>query len=206
MIEPVFYEQSLLAMLIAGAFGYLIGSVPFGLMLTRFAGLGDIRHIGSKNIGATNVLRTGRRDLALFTFLFDTLKGTVAVLLAGVWWNDPWLAAAAGAGAFIGHILPVWIGFRGGKGVSTYLGVALGLYWPAAIAFAVVWIGVAIVFRFSSLAALAASVVVPIVILIAGIEQWALVMAGLTGVLWLRHLGNIRRLLAGTESRIGGKA
>lgn len=205
MIDPTIYEQSLLAILIAAAFGYLIGSVPFGLMITRFAGLGDIRNIGSKNIGATNVLRTGRRDLALFTFLLDALKGTAAVVFAGLWW-DAWLAAAAGAGAFLGHIFPAWIGFRGGKGVATYLGVAIGLYWPAGLAFAVIWLGVAIAFRYSSLAALTASLAVPLVLLIVGYEEWAAVCFGMTIVLWLRHLGNIRRLLAGNESRIGHRA
>lgn len=205
MIDPTVYEQSVAALLLAGVFGYLIGSVPFGLILTRFAGLGDIRNIGSRNIGATNVLRTGRRDLALLTFLLDAAKGLVAVLLASVWW-DGFLAAAAGVGAFIGHILPIWIGFRGGKGVATYLGVSLGLYWPAGVTFAVVWLGMAIAFKYSSLAALSASVTVPLILLVTGKPEWAGLMAAAALILWIRHLGNIRRLLAGTESRIGNRA
>ncbi|MHA1560036.1 MAG: glycerol-3-phosphate 1-O-acyltransferase PlsY [Alphaproteobacteria bacterium] len=205
MIDPAIYEQSVAALLLGGLFGYLIGSVPFGLILTRFAGLGDIRNIGSRNIGATNVMRTGRRDLALMTFLLDAGKGTVAVLLASVWW-DGHLAAAAGVGAFVGHILPVWIGFRGGKGVATYLGVSIGLFWPAGLAFAVVWLGMAYAFKYSSLAALSASVTVPIILVATGKPEWAGLMAAAALILWLRHAGNIRRLLAGTESRIGSRA
>ena len=204
MVDPAFIEQSAWALILAGATGYLIGSVPFGLILTRFAGLGDIRDIGSKNIGATNVLRTGRRDLAFFTFLLDALKGTIAVALAGFWW-DGRIAAAAGIGVFLGHVFPLWIGFRGGKGVATYLGVALGLYWPAAIAFAAVWLGVAFTSRYSSLAALAASVTVPLVMLITGYGEWAATTAGIALILWLRHIGNIKRLLTGTETRIGSR-
>lgn len=205
MVDPTIYQESAAALLVAGIFGYLLGSVPFGLILTRFAGLGDIRTIGSRNIGATNVLRTGRRDLAFFTFLLDAAKGTVAVILAGYWW-DGMLAGAAGIGVFLGHIFPLWIGFRGGKGVATYLGVALGLFWPAGAIFAAVWLGVAIASRYSSLAALVASVTVPIVMLVTGKPEWALMTACITIVLWLRHLGNIRRLLDGTESRIGSRA
>lgn len=205
MVDPAFSEQSVLALMAAGLIGYLIGSVPFGLILTRFAGLGDIRDIGSKNIGATNVLRTGRRDLAFFTFLLDALKGTIAVVLAGFWW-DGLIAGAAGIGVFLGHVFPLWIGFRGGKGVATYLGVALGLYWPAALAFVAIWLGVAFTSRYSSLAALAASLSVPVVMLIAGHGEWAAMTGAIALVLWLRHAGNIRRLLAGTESRIGSRA
>jgi glycerol-3-phosphate acyltransferase PlsY len=205
MVDPTIYQESAAALLLAGVVGYLIGSVPFGLILTRFAGLGDIRNIGSRNIGATNVLRTGRRDLAFFTFLLDAAKGTVAVVLAGVWWDGA-LAGAAGIGVFLGHIFPLWIGFRGGKGVATYLGVALGLYWPAAAVFAAVWLGVAFTSRYSSLAALVASVTVPIVMIVTGKPEWALMTAGITVVLWLRHLGNIKRLLDGTETRIGSRA
>ncbi len=205
MVDPAFIEQSAWALILAGVAGYLVGSVPFGLILTRFAGLGDIRDIGSRNIGATNVLRTGRRDLAFFTFLLDALKGTIAVALAGFWW-DGRIAAAAGIGVFLGHVFPLWIGFRGGKGVATYLGVALGLYWPAALAFAAVWLGVAFTSRYSSLAALAASLTVPLAMLIAGYDEWAAVTAGIAIVLWLRHIGNIKRLLTGTETRIGSRA
>lgn len=205
MVDPTIYPQSILAIVLAGAIGYVIGSVPFGLMLTRFAGLGDIRNVGSRNIGATNVLRTGRRDLAFLTFLFDALKGTVAVILAGLWWDGS-LAAVAGIGAFLGHVFPVWIGFRGGKGVATFLGVALGLYWPAAVAFAVVWIGIAATLRYSSLAALTASATVPLAMVVAGYDEWALMTLALTLALWIRHIGNIKRLLSGTESRIGSRA
>jgi acyl phosphate:glycerol-3-phosphate acyltransferase len=205
LVDPAFTEQSVFALLVAAFAGYLIGSVPFGLILTRYAGLGDIRDIGSHNIGATNVLRTGRRDLAFFTFLFDMLKGTIAVVIAGFWW-DGRVAGAAAIGVFLGHVFPLWIGFRGGKGVATYLGLALGLYWPAGVTFALVWLGVAITSRYSSLAALSASVTVPLVMLIAGHGEWAAVTAGIAVVLWLRHLGNIRRLLSGTEGRIGSRA
>ncbi len=205
MVDPTIYEQSVAALLLAGIVGYFIGSVPFGLIFTRFAGLGDIRDIGSRNIGATNVLRTGRRDLAILTFVLDAAKGTIAVILAGVWW-DGFLAGAAGIGAFVGHVFPIWIGFRGGKGVATYLGVSLGLYWPAAALFAAVWVGVAITLRYSSLAALSASLTVPLMMLVTGKPEWAAMTAGIALILWLRHLGNIRRLLAGKESRIGGRA
>ena len=205
MVDPTILERSVWALMAAGLAGYLIGSVPFGLILTRLAGLGDIRDIGSKNIGATNVLRTGRRDLAFFTFLLDTLKGTIAVVIAGFWW-DGLIAGAAGVGVFFGHVFPLWIGFKGGKGVATFLGVALGLYWPAAVGFAAIWVGVAFTSRYSSLAALAASVSVPIVMLIAGHAEWGVMTGAIALVLWLRHLGNIRRLLSGKEARIGSRA
>jgi glycerol-3-phosphate acyltransferase PlsY len=169
------------------------------------AGLGDIRGVGSGNIGATNVLRTGRRDIALLTLLLDILKGTAAVLLAGWAWNGT-LAAAAGAGAFLGHVFPLWISFRGGKGVATFLGVTLGLYWPAAAVFTLIWLGVAAFTRYSSLAALTASIAVPVVVLIFSEPFWALILTFLAAILWLRHVGNIRRLLAGEESRIGSRA
>jgi glycerol-3-phosphate acyltransferase PlsY len=141
-------------------FGYLLGSIPFGLLLTRAAGLGDVRSIGSGNIGATNVLRTGNKKLAAATLLLDALKGTAAVLLAN--WYAPDLGLWAGFGAFLGHLFPVWLGFRGGKGVATYLGVLIALAWQVALIFAAVWLLVAIVFRYSSLAALCAAIAVPI--------------------------------------------
>lgn len=202
---PVIVPESATAILLAALFGYVLGSIPFGLLLTKLAGLGDVRKIGSGNIGATNVLRTGRKDLAFLTFLLDMLKGTAAVLLANAAWNGT-LAGAAGAGAFLGHIFPIWLGFRGGKGVATFLGVTLGLYWPAGIAFMVVWLGMAFAFRFSSLAALTASVVAPIVVLLFSETLWGLVLAALAAILWYRHAGNIRRLLSGEESRIGSRA
>ncbi|MGV8839594.1 MAG: glycerol-3-phosphate 1-O-acyltransferase PlsY [Bauldia sp.] len=202
---PVIVPESATAILLAGLLGYVLGSIPFGLLLTRVAGLGDVRKIGSGNIGATNVLRTGRKDIAFLTFLLDMLKGTVAVIVANAAWNGT-LAGAAGAGAFLGHIFPIWLGFRGGKGVATFLGVTLGLYWPAGVAFMLVWLGMAFAFRYSSLAALTASVVAPVVVLVFSETLWGLILAALAAILWYRHGANIRRLLAGEESRIGSRA
>ncbi len=186
--------------------GYLLGSVPFGLVLCRMAGLGDIRDIGSGNIGATNVLRTGRKGLALATFLGDALKGTVAILLAR-WFAGEAAAMAAAVGAFLGHVFPVWLGFKGGKGVATYIGILLGLSWPAAFAFGGVWLVMAFVFRISSLSALTASAVVPLGLWLSGMVStvMALVLVALAALVWFRHGENIRRLLAGTEPRIGKK-
>ena len=184
--------------------GYLLGSIPFGLVLTRLAGLGDIRAIGSGNIGATNVLRTGNKGLAAATLLGDALKGLVAVLVAG-WLLGPVPAMVAGLGAFLGHLFPVWLSFKGGKGFATYLGVLIGLYWPAAVVSAVVWLGVAAIFRFSSLAALAASIATPIALFLFGQTGAALLYLILVPLLWLRHAENIRRLIAGTETKIGAK-
>lgn len=205
MISAQIVSEDAAGFLLAIAFGYLLGSIPFGLLFTRAAGLGDVRQIGSGNIGATNVLRTGRKDIALLTFLFDMLKGTAAVYLSYLAWNGT-LASAAGFGAFLGHIFPIWLRLRGGKGVATYLGVTLGLYWPAAAVFAVVWLAMAFVYRYSSLAALTASLVTPILVLVFSEPLWALVLAAMTVLLWFRHIGNIRRLLAGEESRIGSRA
>ena len=146
--------------LAALVFGYLLGSIPFGLLITRAAGLGDVRKIGSGNIGATNVLRTGNKGLAALTLLLDALKGTAAVLVAGYFGAD--YAVYAGFAAFLGHIFPAWLDFKGGKGVATYLGVLAGLYWPAALVFAAVWLAVAYLTRYSSLAALTASFIVPV--------------------------------------------
>jgi acyl phosphate:glycerol-3-phosphate acyltransferase len=186
---------------IAFIFGYLCGSVPFGIVLTRLAGGPDLRSIGSGNIGATNVLRTGRRGLAAATLIGDVLKGTVAVLVIGaVLGRD--FALVAAIGAFLGHLFPVWLGFRGGKGVATYIGVLLGLAWPAAIVFCVVWIAVAAVSRYSSLAALIASVAAPVFLWWRGDARAALVFALLTALLWIMHRGNIGRLATGTEGKI----
>ncbi len=184
--------------------GYLLGSIPFGVILTRLAGLGDIRAIGSGNIGATNVLRTGNKALAAATLLGDGLKGTAAVLIAGALFH-PTAALVAGLGAFLGHLFPVWLGFKGGKGVATYLGVLAGLAWPVALVFAVVWLAVAAISRISSLAALTASLVTPFALFVTNQRATALLAALLTIILWLRHADNIRRLTAGTESRIGEK-
>lgn len=196
----------MIAILAALVLGYALGSIPFGLVLTRAAGLGDIRSIGSGNIGATNVLRTGRKGLALATFLGDALKGTVAILVAR-WFAGEGAAMAAAVGAFLGHVFPVWLGFKGGKGVATYIGCLLGLYWPAALAFCAVWLAMAFTFRISSLSALTASVVVPLGLFLGG---WAsgpltLVLVALAALVWFRHKENILRLLAGTEPRIKGK-
>ncbi len=190
--------------LIALVLGYLLGSIPFGVVLTRLAGFGDIRAIGSGNIGATNVLRTGNKALAAATLLGDGLKGTVAVLIAGAWLG-PTAALVAGFGAFLGHVFPVWLGFRGGKGIATYLGVLLGLAWPVAIGFAVVWLAMATIFRISSLAALTATLLTPIALFLTGQHGAALLFVLITVLAWIRHADNIRRLAAGTESRIGEK-
>jgi glycerol-3-phosphate acyltransferase PlsY len=189
--------------LLAALFGYLLGSIPFGLLITRAAGLGDVRKIGSGNIGATNVLRTGNKGLAALTLLLDGLKGTVAVLIAGLYGPD--LAIIAGFFAFIGHLFPVWLGFKGGKGVATYIGVLAGLMWKVALVFAAVWIAVALLLRYSSLAALIAAVIVPLTLLIMGYQDFAVVFAVMSVIVFIKHRANISRLMAGTESRIGSK-
>jgi glycerol-3-phosphate acyltransferase PlsY len=189
--------------IIALVFGYLLGSIPFGLLLTRAAGLGDVRNIGSGNIGATNVLRTGNKGLAAATLLLDMLKGTAAVLIAGRYGTEP--AIAAGLGAFIGHLFPVWLGFKGGKGVATYIGVLAGLMWQAALLFCAIWIVVALVFRYSSLSALTAGVVVPIALYFMGRTDLAILFAVLSVIVFIKHRANIARLLAGTEGKIGAK-
>jgi len=196
------------------ALGYALGSIPFGLLLTRAAGLGDVRAIGSGNIGATNVLRTGNKKLAAATLLLDVLKGTAAVvlgvyalpLLAGPA-ADPTLGALAGGiGAFLGHLFPVWLGFKGGKGVATYIGVLFGVAWKAALAFCAVWLLVAFVSRYSSLSALMAAIVTPLVIWsMLGLVP-ALVFTALSILLIGMHHANIRRLIAGEEHKIGARA
>jgi glycerol-3-phosphate acyltransferase PlsY len=188
---------------IALVFGYLLGSIPFGLLLARAAGLGDVREIGSGNIGATNVLRTGNKGLAAATLVLDALKGTAAVLLARLY--GPELGLWAGFGAFLGHLFPVWLGFRGGKGVATYLGVLIGLMWQVALIFAAAWLLVALIFRYSSAAALAAAIVVPVVLWFRAPIPLAGLFAAMSVILFIKHRANIARLLAGTESRIGAK-
>jgi glycerol-3-phosphate acyltransferase PlsY len=185
------------------AIGYFLGSIPFGLIITKLSGGGDIRNIGSGNIGATNVLRTGNKPLAALTLALDVLKGTVAVWLGAQ--LDPYAAMFAGLGAFLGHLFPVWLGFRGGKGVATYIGVALGLSWPTALGFCVVWLFVAVTTRYSSLSALVASAAT--VAALAVTKQWqvAPLFAVLTVLLYIRHAANIRRLIKGEEARIGEK-
>ena len=186
----------------AFAIGYVFGSIPFGLLLTRFAGLGDIRQLGSGNIGATNVLRTGRKSLAAATLVGDALKGTAAVLLMGWLWG-PNAAILAGLGAFLGHLFPVWLGFKGGKGVATYVGCLLGLKPVAVVAFGAIWLATAAVSRYSSLSGLVASAAMPPVLWWLGERQMAELFVVLTALLWWRHRENIRRLAAGSESRIG---
>lgn len=183
------------------AIGYLLGSIPFGLILTKLSGGGDVRQIGSGNIGATNVLRTGNKPLAALTLVLDVLKGTAAVLLGAM--LSPYAAIFAGLGAFLGHLFPVWIGFKGGKGVATYLGVALGLYWPAGLAFCIAWLLVAIITRYSSLAALIASAVTVGTFAITGQWRLAALFLLLTVLLYIRHTSNIGRLTRGEETRIG---
>jgi glycerol-3-phosphate acyltransferase PlsY len=194
--------SDVLALAAAFTFGYLLGSIPFGLILGKLAGLGDVRDAGSGNIGATNVLRVGGKKLAALTLLLDALKGTAAVLIAAQFGGDA-AALAAGLGAFLGHLYPVWLGFRGGKGVATYIGVMLGLYWPAALAFCAVWLLVAAVTRYSSLAALAAAAATPA--MLAALGHWSLATLALifTVLLIVRHRSNIERLVRREETRIG---
>lgn len=194
------------AYVIAALVGYGLGSIPFGLLLTRAAGLGDVRSIGSGNIGATNVLRTGNKKLAAATLLLDLLKGTAAVVLIRFLMPEVHDAnTLAGFAAFLGHLFPVWLGFKGGKGVATYIGVLLGLFWPAVLIFAGVWIAVAYFSRYSSLAALIATVVVPLSLWALGQNILAATFGLLTVIVWIKHHANIRRLVAGTEGKIGQK-
>ena len=184
--------------------GYALGSIPFGYVLTRAAGLGDIRAVGSGNIGATNVLRTGNKGLAVATLLLDGLKAAFAVLLVGHWYGQA-PAHLAALGAFLGHAFPIWLRFRGGKGVATYLGGLFELYWPAGIAFCALWLLVAYTARFSSLAAIVASIATPIMLLIMGRPITAAVFGVMTLLLLWFHRANIKRLRAGTEPAIGKK-
>jgi glycerol-3-phosphate acyltransferase PlsY len=196
----------------AFAFGYILGAIPFGLLITRLAGAPDIRTIGSGNIGATNVLRTGRRRLAAATLVCDALKGTVAVLAASrVVAALPYpagesadeAAMAAALGAFLGHLFPVWLGFKGGKGVATFIGLLIAFAWPAALGFCAVWLAVAAATRYSSLSALIATAVAPALVWYFGLSREAVLLAFLAALLWIRHRANIARLLAGTEGRVG---
>ncbi len=189
--------------LAALAVGYLCGSIPFGVILTRLAGTEDLRTIGSGNIGATNVLRTGRKGLAAATLLGDALKGTAAVLICANWGVAA--GAIAGFGAFLGHLFPVWLGFKGGKGVATYIGALFGIAWPAGIAFAAIWLGTAFASRYSSLSALVASAATPLVLFFMGLKLAAALFLVMTVILYAKHRPNIERLRAGTETRIGQK-
>ena len=190
---------------LVAVFGYLLGSIPFGVILTRLGGAGDVRSIGSGNIGATNVLRTGNKKIAALTLICDGLKGYFPVLAASLWGGE-FAPLFAGFGALAGHIFPVWLKFKGGKGVATYIGVLLGLFWPAVLIFAGIWIAVAYFSRYSSLAALVATVAVPLALWGLGESLLAAIFAALTAIVWLKHRANIRRLLAGTEGRIGHRS
>jgi glycerol-3-phosphate acyltransferase PlsY len=220
--------MSLQTLLAAFAIGYVLGSIPFGLLLTRAAGLGDIRKVGSGNIGATNVLRTGNKGLAAATLVLDALKGTAAVLLVAWLAVDIWaffnrpagsaasiesagpllvamqqLPAAAGLGAFMGHIYPIWLGFKGGKGVATYIGVLFGLALPAGVVFCAVWLLTAWLTKYSSLSALVASMVTPLAVWLLGAPQLGLLLMPMTVLLIYKHASNITRLVRGEEPRIG---
>ena len=196
--------------LAALALGYGLGAIPFGYLLTRAAGLGDVRDIGSGNIGATNVLRTGHKGLAALTLALDALKGVAAVLVGheiGALGGVAILASlAAGLGAFLGHLFPVWLGFRGGKGVATYIGVLAGISWPGALVFCTIWLGMAFLTRYSSLSALTASVATPLALLALGEPPAALLAGLMTALLLWKHRANIRRLAAGEEPKIGAQA
>lgn len=184
--------------------GYLLGSVPFGILLTRAMGAGDLRTIGSGSIGATNVLRTGRKGLAAATLLLDLLKGAAAVLIAG--WIAPGSEPIAAAGAFIGHCYPVWLRFDGGKGVATMMGIALALHWPCGIVFAIVWLGLLAALRISSVAGMAAVISAPVSAALFGRFDLVLLLLGLALISLWKHRGNLDRLLGGTEPRVGGRA
>ncbi|WP_407062716.1 glycerol-3-phosphate 1-O-acyltransferase PlsY [Cohaesibacter marisflavi] len=210
-MDPISWSHTLPQLIIAVLFGYILGSTPFGLLLTKMAGMGDVRKIGSGNIGATNVLRTGNKKLAALTLLGDLLKGTLSVIIARecaiVFSPDHVLliSCLAGAGAFLGHIFPFWLKFRGGKGVATYLGVLLALSPPAFLTFGFIWLSSAYFSRYSSLSALIASALMPFVLFGFGRIGLAELFAILTVVLWIKHKENIKRLLDGTEGKIGGK-
>ena len=191
-------------LLAAFVIGYGLGSIPFGLILTKAAGLGDVRAIGSGNIGATNVLRTGHKGLAAATLLLDAAKGAAAVLLVDHWYGQA-PAMLAGLGAFLGHIYPAWLKFRGGKGVATYIGVLAGLFWQAAAVFAVVWLAIAAVTRLSSLSALVAAIAVPVFLFWTQQPELAALAALMTLLLFWKHRANIKRLRAGKEPKIGAK-
>lgn len=183
-------------------FGYLLGSVPFGLVITRAAGLGDIRAIGSGNIGATNVLRTGRKDLALATLLLDGGKGAIAVAIALLM---GWRPEVAGAAAFLGHCFPVWLNFKGGKGLATFMGTLFALHFPAGIFAGATWLAVAYLMKYSSLAALVAASAAPFVMFAMGKPSYAVAALVMTALIFIRHRSNIARLLSGDEPKIGAK-
>ena len=202
MLHPINWSLALPYYAAALAFGYLLGSIPFGLILTRLAGTDDVRTIGSGNIGATNVLRTGRKGLAAATLLGDALKGTVAVLVTYRWYGQD-LAILAALGAFLGHLFPIWLKFKGGKGVAIYIGLLIAFAWPAAVAFCLIWLAVAAATRYSSLAGLTASLATPFLLWMLDDRQEAQLFVLLTALLWIMHWENIARLMTGREGKIG---
>ena len=197
--------MSAIAVTVALIVGYLLGSIPFGLIFTKLAGTQDIRSIGSGSIGATNVLRTGRKGLAAATLLADALKGVLPVVLVA-WWFDHDAGLVAGAAAFFGHLFPVWLGFKGGKGIATGLGILLAVSWKAALIVAVIWLAVALATRYSSLSSLVASTAAPVILWFIGTPADALLFLILAIATFVMHRANIARLLAGNESKIGQKA
>ncbi|MDO1581862.1 glycerol-3-phosphate 1-O-acyltransferase PlsY [Rhizobium oryzicola] len=204
MTELFHWQITLPIAAAALALGYLLGSIPFGLLLTKAAGLGDIRSIGSGNIGATNVLRTGNKKLAAATLLLDAFKATAGAVLAAALWG-PEAGILGGFAAFIGHLFPVWLGFKGGKGVATYIGTLLGVAPAMVLVFALVWLSVAKLSRYSSLSALVAMLVIPVALWIISAEKVAIAMAIMTIISYWKHKANIERLINGTESKIGQK-
>ncbi len=202
MPDPISWSYAAPYYAVALGLGYLLGAIPFGLVLTRLAGLGDIRAIGSGNIGATNVLRTGNKALALATLLLDGGKGAAAVLIGNLYGPD--IAVLAGTGAFLGHLFPVWLKFKGGKGVATALGILLAIAWPVGILACLTWLATAALFRFSSLAALVAAALAPVYAYFLADMQRVEFSAFLALLIFVRHHANIRRLVKGEEPRIGG--
>jgi len=197
--------SSIQMLILAGVLGYLLGSVPFGMVVAKVMGLGNLRDIGSGNIGATNVLRTGNKTAAALTVLFDAGKGAVAVLLARAFIGED-AAQIAGLAAFLGHLFPIWLGFRGGKGVATFLGILLALYWPLGLAACATWLFIALTLRISSLAALVAAGMTPFFMFI--MNQGLMLLLGIVLVflIYVRHAANLKRLKAGTEPKIGGNS
>jgi glycerol-3-phosphate acyltransferase PlsY len=191
-------------LIVAFLLGYVLGSIPFGLLLTKLAGTQDLRSIGSGSIGATNVLRTGRNGLAAGTLIGDALKGTLAVVIAG-YYGGPNAAMLAALGAFLGHLFPVWLKFKGGKGVAVYIGVLIGLFWPAALIFCAMWLATAFTTRYSSLSALIAAFITPLFLWWFGHPALASLFVVMTLLLFYAHRENIKRLQAGTEGKIGEK-
>ena len=188
----------------AVAIGYALGSIPFGLLFTRLAGAGDVRNIGSGNIGATNVLRTGKKWAAAATFLCDALKGAAAVLVMRAGWGHQ-AELVAGFAALLGHMFPLWLGFKGGKGISTFFGVMFALFWPVGLMAAATWLAIAFAIRISSLSGLVATALAPAYMLVFGRIQDAAFAVAVAILIWVMHRGNIARLLRGTEPRIGGR-